>query len=228
MFSEIFEPSISNPSKNWTPVAGPSDRIEFLRRKAVLDRLLEIEIEAIQARHKLELDCLEARFQNQMDPYVDEWRMAMTTKITETGIRATGRHLAAAALCCFAVGFAPNQTTAQESHEDRCLGVINMSRGEARSIASQEDFFTHQRNYCREFESARSSGRTASFGVSYNVLSLSASSSRMSTEAVAEQYCEEDGTIRRNEADYNNYKLKSLGKHSRHTKRASEAPETAA
>ena len=129
----------------------------------------------------------------------------MTTTITKTGTRATVCHLAATALCCFAAGSAPNLTMAQESHEDRCLGVINKSRGEARSIASREDFFTHQRNFCREFESARSDERTASFGLSYNVLSLSSSSSRMSADAVAEQYCEEDGTIRHSDEDYDNY-----------------------
>lgn len=131
----------------------------------------------------------------------------MTNGVLRTPAWATGRHLAltVVALCYFSVAFAPSLTIAQESLEDRCLGVINKSRSEARSIATKKDFFTHQKNFCREFSSARSSGRTASFGMSYDVLSLSSGSSRMSAEAVAEQYCEQNGAVRRNDVDYDNY-----------------------
>lgn len=113
--------------------------------------------------------------------------------------------LFAVAVLCYAAEFTANVAVAQESHQDRCLGVINQSRGETRSIASRQEFLRHRENFCREYRSSKQSGRSASFGASYNVLSLSSSSSRMSADAVATKYCRDGETTRRGEEDYKNY-----------------------
>ena len=100
---------------------------------------------------------------------------------------------------------APIPATSQESNEDRCLGVINKGRAETRTVASEDEFFRHRDNFCREYNSSRETGRTASYGGSYKFLSFSASSSRMSAEAVATRYCRDTSGERRREADYMNY-----------------------
>ena len=100
---------------------------------------------------------------------------------------------------------APIPATTQESNEDRCLGVINKGRAETRTVVSQDDFFRHRDNFCREYNSSRQTGRVASYGGSYKFLSFSASTSRMSAEAVAARYCRDTSEERRREADYENY-----------------------
>ena len=129
---------------------------------------------------------------------------ALNIGIRRMACGTVGLYLTVAALS-FAAGYTPNLAIAQESDQDRCLGVINKSRGETRSIASRKEFLRHQENFCREYHSSKQSGRSASFGVSYNVLSLSSGSSRMSADAVATKYCRDGGTTRRGEEDYENY-----------------------
>ena len=99
----------------------------------------------------------------------------------------------------------PLVATAQESHEDRCIGVINKGRDYTRTMASKEEFLRHRQNFCRESESARQSDRTASFGGSYEFLSLSSGSSHLSEEAVAARYCRDEETQMSREEDYENY-----------------------
>ncbi len=129
---------------------------------------------------------------------------AVNIGMCQTIPQTIGLYLVVAVLS-FADGFSSNLAVAQESDQDRCLGVINQSRGETKSIASRQEFLRHQENFCREYQSSKQSGRTASFGTSYNVLSLSSSSSRMSADAVATKYCRDGGTTRRSEEDYENY-----------------------
>lgn len=129
---------------------------------------------------------------------------ALNIGVRRAALGTMGLYLTIAALS-FGAGYAPNLAVAQESDQDRCLGVINKSRGETRSMASKKEFLRHQENFCREYQSSKQSGRSASFGVSYNVLSLSSGSSRMSADAVATKYCRDGETTRRGEEDYENY-----------------------
>ena len=133
-------------------------------------------------------------------------RYADNTTMRRTVLRSVGFCFAVAALCYTAAEFiTANVTVAQESDQDRCLGVINQSRGQTRSIASRQEFFRHRETFCREYHNSKAERRSASFGTSYNVLSLSSSSSRMSTEAVATKYCRDGETTERGEEDYENY-----------------------
>ena len=109
------------------------------------------------------------------------------------------------ALICFGLALAPPVLLAQESPETRCIDVINASRGETRIIVNKREFLIHQEFFCREYIKSRKNNRTASFGGSYSILSLSHGNTRLSEDAVATKYCREDGAARRSELSYQEY-----------------------
>ena len=87
-----------------------------------------------------------------------------------------------------------------------CLGVINFGRSESRRYVTKRDFESHQSNFCREYRRASSTGKSASYGGSYKLLSLSAGQSRFNASEVASRYCGEEGSTRDLDEAYQYYK----------------------
>jgi len=86
-----------------------------------------------------------------------------------------------------------------------CTDVIALSRTTAEVVQSQASIESHARNFCSEYKKASSSSRSASYGASYKLLSLSMSQLGSSEEEIASKYCSADSSFASRDDAYKTY-----------------------
>ena len=112
------------------------------------------------------------------------------------------------ALASTAIAIMPTNVHSQTldpPNAEGCLGVISLSRNEARVTENRNEYLKHQESFCLEYHSAKKSDRTAEYGASYKLLSLSLGSDSMSAESLATRFCGDNGTTIERELAYETY-----------------------
>ena len=92
---------------------------------------------------------------------------------------------------------------AQLSAGESCLGVLKYSKVTQTEATTLDSYEEIQSDYCDEQERARSSGSSASFNARWKVLGAGMSRANSSSQETYSKYCEENGSIRRDEETRN-------------------------
>jgi hypothetical protein len=107
------------------------------------------------------------------------------------------------AFLSFAAAFTmANQAVAQVSD---CNQLIELSKNTSQTISSASLFQSYEHAFCSDYSSYKSSGKSMSAGASYGPISGTFGQSSNSLEAVASQYCENDGSINQSSNMFNDY-----------------------
>lgn len=90
-------------------------------------------------------------------------------------------------------------------HAVECENVLALSKTTSKVVEDKSSFDSHASNFCSEYASSKSSGRSKSYGLSYKFLSASMGSDNVSAETVASKYCDAEDTKKTRDSAYRQY-----------------------
>ena len=86
-----------------------------------------------------------------------------------------------------------------------CIELIRNSRTIAVTIQDESELSAIVRDYCNEYQRSRNENRSASYGASYKLLSLSMDTDNTNEEEIASKYCRYDSTTTSNARHFKQY-----------------------
>lgn len=95
--------------------------------------------------------------------------------------------------------------SALHAQNDECLKLIPLSRTVQSTLVNETEFHDVKNHFCTEYEKSRAQKRSANYGGSWDILSVSMGTSSRTADNVASKYCRFDGDTRDNEATFRQY-----------------------
>ena len=92
-----------------------------------------------------------------------------------------------------------------QDQPDRCLELLRYSRTISQTLMSETQFDIAKSNFCSEYQESRAAGRSANYGGSYELLSVSMGTASNSDQNVASKYCADSEIGGGTSADFQQY-----------------------